>query len=147
MTSFSHGTGGAWTNREPAYASWALRVAAALLDGAAVLVLFIVMIGIGAALESTAFSALAFVMIPLYYTLGHGSASGQTWGKKACSIAVRGAEDFDEIGYGRALWRFVIQTLLGWIPIVAIVDVLAPLWSKRNQAWHDIGASTVVVRA
>jgi hypothetical protein len=65
MTSFSQGMGAAWTSHEPAYASWGLRVAAALLDGAVVFVLFLVMIGIGAALESTAFSALAFVMIPL----------------------------------------------------------------------------------
>ena len=59
-----------------------------------------VMIGIGAALESTAFSALAFVMIPLYYTLGHGSASGQTLGKKACSIAVRRAAGCGGGGFG-----------------------------------------------
>lgn len=90
---------------------------------------------------------VAFLCFPAYFVICHGSLSGQTPGKKVCRIAVRDAESFSRIGYGRALWRFIIQIVLGWIPVVGIVNVLAPLWTERKQAWHDRGARTVVVRA
>jgi uncharacterized RDD family membrane protein YckC len=31
------------------------------------------------------------------------------------------------------------------IPIVHLLDVLAPLWDKRNQTFHDKAASTIVL--
>jgi len=127
------------------YATWGSRVAAAMIDSFLLFLALVLGIAVAAGLHSPALVVAAFLGIPAYYTLGHGSESGQTVGKRAMSIAVRGADDLGRIGYGRALWRFTIMWLLGVIPLVCILNLLAPLWSSRNQAWHDNGAATVVV--
>lgn len=127
------------------YASWGSRVAAAIIDAFILLVVIFVFIEARIALHSEAVGILALLSIPAYYTIGHGSASGQTLGKRACSITVRRADDFGRLGYGGALWRFVIQGVLGVIPGLGLLNVMAPLWSDRKQAWHDRGARTVVL--
>jgi uncharacterized RDD family membrane protein YckC len=82
----------------------------------------------------------------LYFTLGHGSKSGKTLGKKVLGIAVKGRDDFGRISYGRAFGRLLAFFLIGWIPLVGLLNILAPLWSRDHQAWHDRMMDTVVVR-
>jgi uncharacterized RDD family membrane protein YckC len=113
---------------EQTYAGWWSRVGAALLDG---IIAFVAVI-------------LAIAGYAGYYVLGHGSESGQTLGKKAASIAVR-REGGGRAGYGVALWRFIAQFLIGVIPLIGILNLLAPLWDSKNQCWHDKLAGTVVV--
>ena len=93
----------------------------------------------------------AALLLPLvgwiaYFVIGHGLPAGQTLGKKALRIAVRRESDGGPVGYGRSLGRFLAQAALGWSPLINILNLLAPLWSKKNQCWHDQLAHTVVVR-
>jgi uncharacterized RDD family membrane protein YckC len=130
---------------EQTYAGWWSRVGAALLDGIIAFVLILAGAAIGGAMNVPAVAViLAIAWYACYYVLGHGSESGQTLGKKAASIAVR-REGGGRAGYGVALWRFIAQFLIGVIPLIGILNLLAPLWDSKNQCWHDKLAGTVVV--
>lgn len=131
----------------PVYASWGSRVGAALIDGFCAFIVIVVGAAIGGALNSPAIAVtLAIGGYIGYYVIGHGSESGQTLGTKAVSIAVR-RDGGERLGYGLALWRLVAQALLGFIPLVGLLNLLAPLWDSKNQCWHDKRAGSVVERA
>ena len=50
------------------------------------------------------------------------------------------------VGYGKAFLRSLVALLLGYTVIVGILDVLWPLWDKKNQTLHDKAVGTVVLR-
>jgi uncharacterized RDD family membrane protein YckC len=132
---------------ERGYASWGSRVVAYLIDVLIATVIATMGLALGIAGNSMVLAVVLMVGAYIgYFVVGHGSASGQTLGKKSMAIAVRNA-DGRRIGYGVAFWRVVATWLIGLIPLAAVVDVLAPWWDSRNQAWHDKLANTVVVRA
>jgi uncharacterized RDD family membrane protein YckC len=83
----------------------------------------------------------------LYFTVGHGSKSGQTLGKKMLGIAVKGDIIHARIGYGRAFGRLLALLFFGVLPVAGLLNILWPLWDREHQAWHDKLADTVVVRA
>jgi uncharacterized RDD family membrane protein YckC len=89
---------------------------------------------------------IASVPNSLYFGLMNGSKRGQTVGKMALGIAVRDAATGQRIRFwrslGRSLMVFVFEIAL-FVPF--ILDSLAPLWDKKNQAWHDKVVGTVVV--
>ena len=79
----------------------------------------------------------------MYY---EGGESGQTIGKRACSIRVR-TDTGGRISYGQAFGRNLVARVIGSIPFVGLIDVLWPLWDSHKQCLHDKAASTIVVRA
>jgi uncharacterized RDD family membrane protein YckC len=82
-----------------------------------------------------------------YFTIGHGGASGQTWGKKIAHIRVV-RDGGERLGYTRALIRWAVAiglTILFIIP--NLIDVLWPLWDAKRQALRDKAAGSIVVRA
>jgi uncharacterized RDD family membrane protein YckC len=82
----------------------------------------------------------------IYYGIMNGSARGQTVGKMAMGIAVRDSRHLHKIGFWRAFGRYLIMVVFMialYIPY--ILDVLAPLWDGRRQAWHDKVAHSVVI--
>lgn len=130
---------------------WWSRVGAHLVDQLALLALAVVagLVVTGASGGGDAGWAVGLIVYligsPVYYTVGHGSRSGQTWGKRMCGIAVRDAADSGRVGYGQAFWRWLSMLILGLIPLAGILNYLAPLWTRDNQAWHDKMARTIVV--
>jgi uncharacterized RDD family membrane protein YckC len=82
----------------------------------------------------------------IYGTLFIGSRRGQTLGMRAVGIrCVR--VDGARLGYGKALWRAVVeQCLLLALLIPWIIDMLFPLWDRRNQTIHDKAVDCLVVK-
>jgi uncharacterized RDD family membrane protein YckC len=131
-------------------AGWWIRVAAYLIDTLILFVGLFVLLVVGAAIND----ALLVVLIILwvlatligYWTYFEGGESGQTPGKRAMGIRVRN-EAGGPAGYGRAFGRNLVARVIGFFPLVGLVDVLWPLWDSRKQCLHDKAGSTIVVRA
>ena len=91
------------------------------------------------------FSGLLLSLV--YFTLGHGGASGQTWGKKLAGIRVV-HESGAPIGYVRALIRWAVAIGLSILLIIPnLIDVLWPLWDSKKQALRDKAVGSIVVYA
>lgn len=134
------------------YAGWWARVGAYLIDSILLTIVIAIVAGIIAAVAggSGAFVVI-FVILALvgyvgYFTWMEGSDSGQTIGKRAVGIRVR-SDEGERASYGQAFGRNIVGRLLGWLPLVGLLDVLWPLWDDHKQCLHDKAASTVVVRA
>src|SRR5438046_4589699 len=87
----------------PRYASWGRRVWASTLDAIFNFLLLIpvaILVGLVRS-DFTNYSGLLLSL--LYFTLGHGGASGQTWGKKLAGIRVVPAS-----GAARGYARYVL---------------------------------------
>jgi uncharacterized RDD family membrane protein YckC len=133
------------------YAGWFSRVGAQLIDqislGVAAVAAGLI---VGAAAGSDAGIVVGivvyFVGMLVYYTMFHGSESGQTLGKRAASIAVRG-DTGARASYGQAFGRVAIMWIFQLFSPIQLLNFLWPLWDRRNQALHDKIASTIVVKA
>ncbi len=85
---------------------------------------------------------LSLVLFLLYFTLLTGEG-GQTLGKMLLGIRVQGI-DGSTVGYGRSFIR-----ALGYIVSIFFMTFLGflwALWDRKNQAWHDKIAGTMVVK-
>jgi uncharacterized RDD family membrane protein YckC len=60
--------------------------------------------------------------------------------------AVEAVEGRTPIGPARAAIRSLAAGLLTIVPVAAFLDLLWPLWDRRNQTLHDKAAGTVVLR-
>jgi uncharacterized RDD family membrane protein YckC len=152
------------------YAEWWQRVVASIVDGIIVavpawVIMAIASVGIvrratvttdqfgNTRINSGAFAGIfvGFGIIILvgilYRVLLEGSPRGQTVGKMAMKIAVKDANTGGPIGYGRALARWLIASVL-WVAfyLPGLIDVLFPLWDPKRQTLHDKAVGSVVVK-
>ena len=143
---------------ERTYSSWGRRVGAYLIDGLLlsipIAIAFVVVIASGpdedddGAWAVLAIAYLITILLPfIYFTVMHGGASGQTYGKRWLGIRVVGDETGNSIGYGRAFGRYAITVVFSIFFIPLLLDYLWPLWDTKNQALHDKVVGSVVVRA
>src|SRR3954451_24174271 len=84
-------------------------------------------------------------VVPTYLTYFHGSATGQTPGKRLLGIAVR-PEEGGRLGYGRALKRALALGVVLLIPVLNVLAVIRPARHPRRHGYHDDVARTIVVR-
>ena len=137
----------------PELASWPRRVAAKLIDWAAV-----VGAGIAAALTSAPFATasgelgsvgvaivIAWILFAILSPWLMVAIWGQTPGKMALGIKVV-TDDAGRVGYLRALGRYFSEVVLGIFYLPLFVSYLWPLWDGRRQTLHDKAARTVVTR-
>jgi uncharacterized RDD family membrane protein YckC len=131
----------------PRYASWGRRVWASTLD-AIFNFLLLIPVAIVVALARSDLANYAGLLLSLvYFTLGHGGASGQTWGKKLAGIRVV-HESGAPLGYVRALIRWAVAIGLTFLLILPnLIDVLWPLWDSKKQALRDKAVGSIVVYA
>ena len=47
---------------------------------------------------------------------------------------------------GTAFVRLLVRAVMGFVPLLPMLDLLWPLWDPRNQTLHDKVAGTVVLR-
>jgi uncharacterized RDD family membrane protein YckC len=151
------------------YASWGTRLGGYLIDFAIFLVPLIVLFLLfrhahtlqvhfmmRSGHRARRFSLLSFVIVAvlalLYSTFLCGGKRGQTVGMMAVHVRVVRDGSYDELGYGRAFVRSIVEQLFRAIGalvalgfIVWAVDMLFPLWDKKNQTLHDKVVSTVVI--
>jgi uncharacterized RDD family membrane protein YckC len=145
------------------YSPWWKRVCAALIDGVTLSIpngVITALLG-GNAFRTDPATGLrtfhptagyvAAVLISLvgtlvYYVAMEGGPAAATVGKMAMHITVRDDSTWAPIGYGRALGRRLVATVLWWLLILpGLLDVLSPLWDGRRQTWHDKAVHSVVV--
>jgi uncharacterized RDD family membrane protein YckC len=138
------------------YAGFWIRFAAALLDG---LILAIPLAILGAILESSGTFGYSVGYSPsyspllnlintavgvLYYGLLEGGPTGQTIGKRACSIRVVDQDTGQPgVGPGRGIGRYFAR-ILSSIPLG--LGYFWMLWDSKKQTWHDKLARTVVAK-
>lgn len=129
------------------YASWGSRVWASTLD-AIFNILLLIPVGIVVGLTRSDLANYAGLLLSLvYFTLGHGGATGQTWGKRVAGIRVV-HESGAPLGYGRAFMRWAVAIGLTILLIIPnLIDVLWPLWDSKKQALRDKAVGSVVVYA
>jgi uncharacterized RDD family membrane protein YckC len=96
---------------------------------------------------------LTAVVFVVYATVLYGGARGQTVGMMAVGVRVVRDGTHDALGYGRAFWRALAEQFLRILATVTIIlgviwllDMLFPLWDKKNQTLHDKIVKTVVIR-
>jgi uncharacterized RDD family membrane protein YckC len=96
---------------------------------------------------------LTAVVFVVYATVLYGGARGQTVGMMAVGVRVVRDGTHDVLGYGRAFCRALAEQflrILGTVTIILgviwLLDMLFPLWDKKNQTLHDKLAKTVVIR-
>ena len=119
-------------------ADFGQRLLAALIDGAMLIVVNIIL---GAILKTPG-RGLGFLVGIGYYAYLEGSQSGQTIGKRAMNIRVIKMADGEPLGIGVALIRYVGR-ILSSIP--CLLGYFWMLWDPEKQTWHDKIAGTVVV--
>ena len=79
------------------------------------------------------------------------AAMGQTLGKKWAGVKVVRADDGAVPGWGKSFVRWLIPSVVNLIPILggiaALVIYISPLFTPTRQGWHDMAASTAVLKA
>lgn len=137
MTDFSGAGATPSTGATGPRASFGLRLVAALIDGA---ILFAVSLVLG--VLGTAGRGLGVIVGLAYYIYFEGGPTGQTVGKHVMNIRVIDFQTGGAIGYGKAAIRYFAK-ILSAIP--CLLGYFWMLWDKENQCWHDKLAATVVV--
>ena len=135
-------------------AGWWSRVGATLIDGLIIVIPLIVIAIVGAVVGSSGLIAVGYVLTFVaallyapYLMARDGDDNGQTVGKSALGIRVV-RDDGQPMDFGKGVIRdFVGKTILGFVPLYSLIDVLFPLFDDRDQAIHDKLGSTTVRRA
>jgi uncharacterized RDD family membrane protein YckC len=91
---------------------------------------------------------MTIVLVSITYEVTMTALKGQTVGKMVMSIHVARADNGELPGWGKAVGRWALPTLLGLIPLVGwigtLLTYLSLTWDDRRQGWHDKAAGTVV---
>ena len=89
-----------------------------------------------------------FGLFAFYY--GHlQGRKGATWGKRVVGIKVVKSDSGLPIGFWRGIGRYFVPQILTQfsLGIFGLLNVLWPLWDKKNQAIHDKMFGSFVVRS
>jgi uncharacterized RDD family membrane protein YckC len=115
-----------------------IRFGASFIDG---IVVGIPSVILEVALKGAGY-AISLILAIAYFTYFEGGATGQTPGKRACSIRVVDSRGGGAIGYTRGFLRYVGR-IVSTIPI--LLGYFWMLWDPNKQTWHDKIANSVVV--
>jgi uncharacterized RDD family membrane protein YckC len=138
-------------------ASWGARVVAYIVDalfGLALAAPGTVLVVVGAATHGAVRGSLLGigsvllligVLVQIWQTGWRQGAQGQSWGKVVTGLRTVSADDLRPIGGGRGLLRWLVDTVLGWIAVLQLLNYLWPLWDDRNQTWADKAVRSVVL--
>lgn len=134
--------GAAGTGVEPGLANYGLRVVGYIIDGVILLILSIFIprphFGI---LSNSPLILIGFI----YNWLLIGLWNGQTVGMKVIGIRCVNGADRSKVDLGFAALRAGIFAVFELTLIVAFLDLLWPIWDRRNQTLHDKVAKTIVI--
>ncbi len=120
-----------------------MRVKAAVIDSILLIVTMYVISGVLATFENVPDSIriVLFVCIFLLYDPLLTSMFGATIGHSFSKIVVkREADPSKNIPFFKAVPRFVVKVLLGWISLLTVTG------HERKQALHDLVAGSVVLQ-
>jgi uncharacterized RDD family membrane protein YckC len=135
---------GVETSQTPRYARFSRRLRAFLIDWIIALVLFFGGMSVAISLGSDAVSralGIAIVAVLVLYEPVLVSRIGGTLGHIYANLRVVDQSHGGNLGFARALGRFVVKSLLGWYSFLVMTA------TRRNQAVHDlVTRSTVQIR-
>jgi uncharacterized RDD family membrane protein YckC len=113
-----------------------------------------VLVGVGAATSGGARVALITVgsvllaiaaIVQIWQSGWRQGARGQSWGKSVTGLRTVSAETMQPIGGPVGLLRWLVDSLLGAISILQLLNYLWPLWDPRRQTWADKVVGSVVL--
>ncbi|WP_198533275.1 RDD family protein, partial [Streptomyces sp. AcH 505] len=88
----------------------------------------------------------ALLVVGILYEALPTGKWGRTLGKKLCGLRVCGIESHEAPGFGAALRRWLVYSVLG-VLVVGVFNVLWCLFDRPwRQCWHDKAARTFVAR-
>jgi len=87
---------------------------------------------------------LAILVVPLIYFPYYWQKSGQTPGMKMMSIKVVRDSDGGPVSWGAAILRLIGYWVSGAVFYIGYIWIFI---DKRKRGWHDLIASTVVIKA
>ncbi len=139
-------------------ASWGSRVVSYLIDLLFGLLLSVpggALIAIGAAATHGGVRVALIIVGSLLLVIGaivqiwqsgwRQGARGQSWGKSITGLRTVSAESMRPIGGPMGLLRWFVDSILGTISILQLLNYLWPLWDPRRQTWADKVAGSVVL--
>lgn len=144
------------------YATWGNRAIGYLIDtllvGAAMLVLYLVLGGMLAAIAGVGghgaaggmcclmiiLFPVATLLVGLYNRVYLVSQRGFSIGQGVVKVKVVDAYG-RLLSQGTALLRLVVQAALGFVPFLPVLDLLWPLWDDRRQTLHDKAVNCYVI--
>jgi uncharacterized RDD family membrane protein YckC len=139
-------------------ASWGSRVVSYLIDLLFGLLLSApggALIGVGAAATHggvrVALIAVGSVLlvigavVQIWQSGWRQGARGQSWGKSVTGLRTVSAESMRPIGGPMGLLRWFVDSVLGAIGILQLLNYLWPLWDPRRQTWADKVVGSVVL--
>jgi uncharacterized RDD family membrane protein YckC len=139
-------------------ASWGGRVVAYLIDLLFGLLLSApggALIGVGAAATHGGVRVALIIVGSLLVVVGaivqvwqsgwRQGARGQSWGKQVTGLRTVSAETMRPIGGPLGLLRWLVDSILGTISILQLLNYLWPLWDPRRQTWADKVVGSVVL--
>jgi RDD family len=155
-----------------AYASWGQRVAGYLIDYGVFIVAGLiagVIIAIGLTRSSSSYDPatgavsdvdplviigylllILIGIVQLGFTIWNrwirAGRTGMSIGKEKTNTRLVGADTGTPIGAGKAFLRDLVRGLLGYVPLVPLIDALFPLWDDKRQTLTDKIMSTVVLK-
>ena len=130
------------------YSEWITRVGAYLIDGAPVLVGWIVLVILAVAVGNTVFTVLLYLILVAgsiawgVYNRWILGGQGQTLGKKQLNIMLVSEQTGQPIGTLNAFLRDICHFVDG---IICYVGYLFPLWDAKRQTLADKIMGTVVI--
>ncbi len=87
---------------------------------------------------------LGIVIVPLVYFPYYWQRSGQTPGMKMTGIKVVRDSDGGPVSWGSAILRLIGYWVSGAVFYIGYIWIFV---DKRKRGWHDLIASTVVIKA
>ncbi|MGW4030117.1 RDD family protein [Streptomyces sp. NPDC004838] len=133
----------------PPLAHWGLRAGGYIIDLLIVLVPYLILITVGAAIGTDA--QMIFLLLGVAYALGVGlwiiyqeGTTGQTPGKKAVGIRLLRERDGQPLGFGMAFVRKLAHILDN---LACYIGWLWPIWDSKKQTFADKVCSTVVIKS
>lgn len=125
------------------------RIGAYLIDTSIVVAIYLVVLVLAVAVQSSALLALATLAILGYavYVWWALATTGQSLGKRALGLRLVSVDDGQPIGWGRVLLRGLVVGALSTFTFGIGVLVLAVVASghPRKQGWHDLAVDSIVV--
>lgn len=134
---------------------WARIIDGILLVAVALIALVIILNRLAddelAFLVAILLAVLVFWVVTILYEVSMIATIGQTLGKKWAGVKVVRADEGAVPGWGKSFVRWLIPHVVLLIPILGQVAFLlvyiSPLFTPTRQGWHDMAASTAVLKA
>ncbi|MBF0218021.1 MAG: RDD family protein [Gammaproteobacteria bacterium] len=129
-------------NEQVHYASFSRRLAASLIDTLFLLILFIVLYALFAALIDPLTIQLVNNILPVVLVIALWLRYGGTPGKLLLNCYIVDAQTGDKLQPGQAILRYLAY-FVSTIPLG--LGFFWIIWHPRRQGFHDLIASTVVI--